>query len=184
MRGVVNVLRAWLQILRGQHLPSSNSGHAPERPPFSMQFCPDGSRWGISFAPPPPAPQWFTALVIYLLLLFTPLIQNGNSQTRRRLAVYCMKDAILPLRLLDKLMCLINYIEMARVTGVPLSYLLSRGQQIKVVSQLLRMVIHTYTYQIASLWVFDISESYKIVSKFHQDVLVARGYRVLHTPSC
>ena len=43
-----------------------------------------------------------------------------------------MKDAILPLRLLDKLMCLINYIEMARVTGVPLSYLLTRGQQIKV----------------------------------------------------
>ena len=43
-----------------------------------------------------------------------------------------MKDAILPLRLLEKLMCLINYIEMARVTGVPLSYLLARGQQIKV----------------------------------------------------
>ena len=39
-----------------------------------------------------------------------------------------MKDAILPLRLLEKLMCLINYIEMARVTGVPLSYLLARGQ--------------------------------------------------------
>lgn len=51
-----------------------------------------------------------------------------------------MKDAILPLRLLDKLMCVINYMEMARVTGVPLSYLLSRGQQIKVVSQLLRKV--------------------------------------------
>ena len=67
-------------------------------------------------------------------------VQNGNSQTRRRLAVYCMKDAILPLRLLDKLMCLINYMEMARVTGVPLSYLLTRGQQIKVVSQLLRTV--------------------------------------------
>jgi hypothetical protein len=30
--------------------------------------------------------------------------------------------------------------EMARVTGVPLPYLLSRGQQIKVVSQLLRKV--------------------------------------------
>ena len=54
--------------------------------------------------------------------------------------MYCMKDAILPLRLLDKLMCLINYMEMARVTGVPLPYLLSRGQQIKVVSQLLRAV--------------------------------------------
>ncbi|XP_076450505.1 DNA polymerase delta catalytic subunit-like [Babylonia areolata] len=65
-------------------------------------------------------------------------LQNGNDQTRRRLAVYCLKDAILPLRLLEKLMCVINYMEMARVTGVPLSCLLSRGQQIKVMSQLLR----------------------------------------------
>ena len=31
-------------------------------------------------------------------------LQHGNSQTRRRLAVYCLKDAYLPLRLLDKLM--------------------------------------------------------------------------------
>lgn len=56
------------------------------------------------------------------------------------MAVYCLKDAYLPLRLLQKLMCVINYMEMARVTGVPLTYLLSRGQQIKVVSQLLRQV--------------------------------------------
>lgn len=69
-----------------------------------------------------------------------PPPQNGNEQTRRRLAVYCLKDAYLPLRLLQKLMCVINYMEMARVTGVPLTYLLSRGQQIKVVSQLLRQV--------------------------------------------
>ena len=65
-------------------------------------------------------------------------LQNGTPQTRRRLAVYCLKDAYLPLRLLEKLMCVINYMEMARVTGVPLSYLQTRGQQIKVVSQLLR----------------------------------------------
>nr|BAJ78743.1 DNA polymerase delta catalytic subunit [Phraortes illepidus] len=65
-------------------------------------------------------------------------LQNGNSQTRRRLAVYCLKDAYLPLRLLDKLMCIINYMEMSRVTGVSLACLLTRGQQIKVVSQLLR----------------------------------------------
>lgn len=37
-------------------------------------------------------------------------------------------------------MVLVNTVEMARVTGVPLSYLLSRGQQVKVVSQLLRQV--------------------------------------------
>lgn len=65
-------------------------------------------------------------------------LQNGNEQTRRRLAVYCLKDAYLPLRLIDKLMCIINYMEMARVCGVPMMYLLTRGQQIKVVSQLLR----------------------------------------------
>ena len=66
------------------------------------------------------------------------LSNSGTPQTRRRLAVYCLKDAYLPLRLLDKLMCVINYMEMARVTGVPLSYLQTRGQQIKVVSQLIR----------------------------------------------
>lgn len=78
--------------------------------------------------------------IVLKLSLQYILLQNGNDQTRRRLAVYCLKDAILPLRLLDKLMCVINYMEMARVTGVPLPYLLSRGQQVKVVSQLLRKV--------------------------------------------
>ncbi|KAG0586012.1 hypothetical protein M758_2G055400 [Ceratodon purpureus] len=65
-------------------------------------------------------------------------LQNGNSETRRRLAVYCLKDAYLPQRLLDKLMYIYNYVEMARVTGVPISFLLARGQSIKVLSQLLR----------------------------------------------
>lgn len=39
---------------------------------------------------------------------------------------------------MDKLMCLVNYTEMSRVTGVPFNYLLSKGQQIKVISQLYR----------------------------------------------
>ncbi|XP_049866622.1 DNA polymerase delta catalytic subunit [Pectinophora gossypiella] len=65
-------------------------------------------------------------------------LQNESEQTRRRLAMYCLKDAYLPLKLLNKLMSIVNYMEMARVTGVPLLCLLTRGQQIKVVSQLLR----------------------------------------------
>ncbi len=32
----------------------------------------------------------------------------------------------------QKLSVLVNYIEMARVTGVPMNFLLTRGQQIKV----------------------------------------------------
>ncbi|KAL0449857.1 UNVERIFIED_CONTAM: DNA polymerase delta catalytic subunit [Sesamum latifolium] len=52
-------------------------------------------------------------------------LQNGNSETRRRLAVYCLKDAYLPQRLLDKLMFVYNYVEMARV----LSQLLRKAKQ-------------------------------------------------------
>lgn len=65
-------------------------------------------------------------------------LQNGDEFTRRRLAQYCLKDALLPLQLLNKLMIVTNHVEMARVTGVPLNFLLKRGQQVKVVSQLLR----------------------------------------------
>ena len=49
-----------------------------------------------------------------------------------------VQDAYLPQRLVDKLMYMYNYIEMARVTGVPMSFLLTRGQSIKVFSQILR----------------------------------------------
>lgn len=66
---------------------------------------------------------------------------NGDADSRYRLAVYCLKDAFLPLRLLDKLMTFVNMTEMARVTGVPLGYLLTRGQQIKVISQLFRKAL-------------------------------------------
>lgn len=65
-------------------------------------------------------------------------LHYGSPDDRRRLAVYCLKDAYLPTRLMEKLLSLVNYVEMARVTGVPFSYLLLRGQSIKVLSQLYR----------------------------------------------
>jgi len=65
-------------------------------------------------------------------------LQTGTEQTRRRLAVYCLKDSILPLLLIEKLCTTVNLIEMARVTGVPINFLITRGQQIKVLSQLYR----------------------------------------------
>lgn len=68
-------------------------------------------------------------------------LYNGTPESRRRLAVYCLKDAYLPQRLMDKLMCLINYTEMARVTGVPFNFLLAKGQQIKFISQLFRKAL-------------------------------------------
>lgn len=54
-------------------------------------------------------------------------LQNGNEFSRRRLAIYCLKDAYLPMRLMEKLKCLYNNVEMARVTGVPISFLFTRG---------------------------------------------------------
>jgi len=66
---------------------------------------------------------------------------NGTPESRRRLALYCLKDAYLPQRLMDKLSCLENYTEMARVTGVPFNFLLSRGQQVKFVSQMFRKAL-------------------------------------------
>ncbi|KAH8663934.1 DNA polymerase delta catalytic subunit [Xylariales sp. PMI_506] len=66
---------------------------------------------------------------------------NGTPESRRRLALYCLKDAYLPQRLMDKLSCVANYTEMARITGVPFNYLLSRGQQIKFLSQLFRKAL-------------------------------------------
>lgn len=65
-------------------------------------------------------------------------LHAGSDEDRRRLAIYCLKDALLPQRLLDKLMTVVNYCEMARVTGVPFNYLMTRGQGIKVMSQILR----------------------------------------------
>lgn len=58
---------------------------------------------------------------------------NIQSHLARKLsALVPLQDAYLPQRLLDKLMFIYNYVEMARVTGVPISFLLSRGQSIKV----------------------------------------------------
>ncbi|KAJ9458484.1 DNA polymerase delta catalytic subunit [Diplonema papillatum] len=68
-------------------------------------------------------------------------LQMGDEETRNRLARYCHKDAMLPLKLLQKLMIVVNLVELARVTGVPMSWLIDKGQQIKVYSQILRKTL-------------------------------------------
>jgi DNA polymerase delta subunit 1 len=71
-------------------------------------------------------------------------------QTEIFSVAFFLQDAYLPQRLMDKLMCFVNYTEMARVTGVPFNYLLSRGQQIKVVSQLYRRA-NEHSYLVPAL---------------------------------
>ena len=62
--------------------------------------------------------------------------KEGDPVKLREVAEYCIKDTLLPHRLLSKLCILINLLEMAKATWVPLCYLVERGQQIKVFSQL------------------------------------------------
>tara|TARA_B100001142_G_scaffold330294_1_gene397729 strand:+ start:368 stop:3073 length:2706 start_codon:yes stop_codon:yes gene_type:complete len=70
----------------------------------------------------------------------------------REVAEYCIKDTLLPHRLLTRLCTLMNLLEMAKATWVPLSYLVERGQQIKVFSQLTKKAremgfkVPTYEY--------------------------------------
>jgi DNA polymerase delta subunit 1 len=64
---------------------------------------------------------------------------NGLQRTpkgRCRLITYCMKDAVLPARLIGKMSMLIENIEMARMTGVPLDMVCRRGLQIRLKSYL------------------------------------------------
>lgn len=75
---------------------------------------------------------------------FVVVVSNAGPFIHFRLAVYCLKDAELPLRLIGTVLSFTNDIEMARVTGVPITSLLTKGEQVKVVAQLLKHVsVHT-----------------------------------------
>jgi len=60
-----------------------------------------------------------------------------TDDDRRDIAVYCIQDTALPLRIINKLAILPNMIEMAKATWVPVNFLIERGQGIKVFSQIL-----------------------------------------------
>tara|TARA_B110000211_G_scaffold221781_1_gene269795 strand:- start:4310 stop:7627 length:3318 start_codon:yes stop_codon:yes gene_type:complete len=61
-------------------------------------------------------------------------LQNGSSADRYIIAKYCMMDVILCIELLNKLELLTNNIGMANVCKNPLSWIIHRGQGIKILS--------------------------------------------------
>jgi DNA polymerase elongation subunit (family B) len=64
--------------------------------------------------------------------------REEDPEELKEVAEYCIKDTILPHRLMDKMCTFLNLIEMAKATWVPVCYLSERGQQIKVFSQMTR----------------------------------------------
>ncbi|KRH95256.1 DNA polymerase delta catalytic subunit [Pseudoloma neurophilia] len=74
---------------------------------------------------------------------------KGDDKTRRRIAVYCLKDTLLPLLIFEKLVVLLTGTEMARVLGVPINWHFNRGISIKIFSLILRQAKkHNYVIPI------------------------------------
>lgn len=65
--------------------------------------------------------------------------RTRDSEKNKWVTGYCVTDAVLPQLLVDKFDVIPITIEMANVTYVPIKYLLERGQQIKVMSQMTRL---------------------------------------------
>ena len=61
---------------------------------------------------------------------------KGSKDDKKIVVDYCVKDALLPIQLMLKLNTIPNLVQMSNVTRVPLRYLVFRGQQIKVFSQI------------------------------------------------
>ncbi|MEI7488411.1 MAG: DNA polymerase domain-containing protein, partial [Chryseobacterium sp.] len=68
--------------------------------------------------------------------IFEAWSASGDREKRTRVGKYCVQDTNLCLLLFERFAVLPNYIEMAKVTRVPLEYLIVRGQSIKVFSQI------------------------------------------------
>lgn len=61
---------------------------------------------------------------------------SGEEEKIRTIAEYCVQDTMLPQKIVNKKCILEDLIEMAKVTSVPIGFLIIRGQQIKVFSLL------------------------------------------------
>lgn len=60
-------------------------------------------------------------------------LHRGSDADRHRLALYCLKDSYLTIQLSSKLTIISNYIEMARVTGIPLTLVVDAVQRLQLV---------------------------------------------------
>ena len=63
--------------------------------------------------------------------------RSGDARRRALVAEYCAKDCDLPCLLIHKMGTVVDLVEMSKVTRTPMPALTTRGQQIKVYSQLI-----------------------------------------------
>lgn len=65
-------------------------------------------------------------------------VRNNEINYLTKTAKYCMQDTLLLQRLVDYQKILVGVIQLANITCVPVSYLLTKGQTIKVMSQIMK----------------------------------------------
>lgn len=68
-------------------------------------------------------------------------MKENIREPMKLVGVYCVQDCNLPVRLCEKLNIWVTMSEMSNCTNVPIVYLHTRGQQIKVVSQVYRQTL-------------------------------------------
>jgi DNA polymerase elongation subunit (family B) len=64
--------------------------------------------------------------------------EDGSPEKIKEIGAYCIQDTELLQKLVDKQLILTNIMQLANVTYVPIGFLTTKGQTIKVYSQLLR----------------------------------------------
>jgi DNA polymerase elongation subunit (family B) len=64
--------------------------------------------------------------------------ESNDPKLLKKIGEYCLEDTHLLQKLVDKQLILTNIVQLANVTYVPIGFLTTRGQTIKVYSQLLR----------------------------------------------
>tara|TARA_Y100000389_G_scaffold170923_1_gene178271 strand:+ start:69 stop:1109 length:1041 start_codon:yes stop_codon:yes gene_type:complete len=69
-----------------------------------------------------------------------PAKQRESSASRAELARYCLQDSVLVFKLLEKLKIQVNCIEMARVIGIVIYEVITRGQTHKIRRKILQEV--------------------------------------------
>jgi len=79
----------------------------------------------------------FTKLDVSAKQMFA-WFRNEDAEGLTKMADYCVRDTLLPIKLMHKLSTLTNQIEMSKVVCTPISYLNTRGQQIRCYSLLLK----------------------------------------------
>lgn len=102
---------------------------------------------------------------------------DATSAERKIVAEYCVQDTYLPVRLMQRFDILINLIEVSKVTRVPLTWLITRGEGVKVYSQV------SYTSRSLGLLIPE-QRAPKNAEKFEGATVLDPKYGAYDEPVC